>query len=99
MHKGQIILFQTQGGRTKIEVQRANESGLLAADQMAEVFQGNKPTFPKYKNVYDKVFMIDIKTPITLRNTKILTSKDYRTSTTSYITNDSRSDGTSDGTK
>jgi len=39
MDNGQIILFQTQGGETKIEVQLANESVWLTADQMAELFQ------------------------------------------------------------
>ena len=36
MDNGQIILFQTQGGETKIEVRLANESVWLTADQMAE---------------------------------------------------------------
>ena len=39
MNSGQIILFQTQGGETKIEVRLANESGWLTAHQMAEQFQ------------------------------------------------------------
>lgn len=42
MDKGQIILFQTQGGETKIEVRLANESVWLTADQMAELFQRDK---------------------------------------------------------
>ena len=41
MDSGQIILFQTQGGETKIEVRLANESVWLTADQMAELFQCN----------------------------------------------------------
>lgn len=39
MDSGQIIIFKTQGGETKIEVQFANESVWLTADQMAELFQ------------------------------------------------------------
>ena len=39
MDNGQIILFQTHGGETKIEVRLANESVWLTADQMAELFQ------------------------------------------------------------
>ena len=39
MDNGQIILFQMQGGETKIEVRLANESVWLTADQMAELFQ------------------------------------------------------------
>ena len=39
MDKGQIILFQTQGDETKIEVRLANESVWLTTEQMAELFQ------------------------------------------------------------
>ena len=39
MDNGQIILFQTHGGETKIEVRLANEAVWLTADQMAELFQ------------------------------------------------------------
>lgn len=42
MNKGQIILYQTQRGESKIEVRLANESVWLTADQMAELFQRNK---------------------------------------------------------
>ena len=52
MENGQIILFQTQGGVTKIEVRLANESVWLTADQMAELFQRNKSTISRHiKNV------------------------------------------------
>ena len=37
MDSGQIILFQTQVGETKIEVRLANESVWLTADQMNEL--------------------------------------------------------------
>ncbi|WP_438638691.1 virulence RhuM family protein [Muribaculum intestinale] len=51
---GQIILFQTQGGETKIEVRLANESVWLTADQMAELFQRNKSTISRHiKNIYE----------------------------------------------
>ena len=39
MDNGQIILFQTQGGETKIEVRLSNETVWLTADQMAELFR------------------------------------------------------------
>ena len=42
MDNGQIILFQTQEDKTKIEVRLANEFVWLTADQMAELFQLNK---------------------------------------------------------
>ena len=54
MDSGQIILFQTQGGETKIEVRLANESVWLTADQMAELFQRNKSTISRHiKNVLE----------------------------------------------
>ena len=54
MDNGHIILFQTQGGETKIEVRLANESVWLTADQMAELFQRNKSTISRHiKNIYE----------------------------------------------
>lgn len=54
MDTGQIILFQTQGGNTKIEVRLANETVWLTADQMAELFQRNKSTISRHiKNVVE----------------------------------------------
>ncbi len=54
MDKGEIILFQTQGGETKIEVRLAEESVWLTADQMAELFQRNKSTISRHiKNIYE----------------------------------------------
>ena len=43
-NKGQIILYQTQDGESKIEVTLANETVWLTIDQMAELFQRNKST-------------------------------------------------------
>ncbi len=55
MDSGQIILFQTQGGETKIEVRLANESVWLTADQMAELFQRNRSTIQRHiKRIYDE---------------------------------------------
>jgi len=54
MDTGQIILFQTQGGNTKIEVRLANETVWLTADQMAELFQRNKSSISRHiKNVFE----------------------------------------------
>ncbi len=54
MDSGEIILFQTQGGETKIEVRVANESVWLTADQMAELFQRNRSTIQRHiKKIYD----------------------------------------------
>ena len=52
--KGQIILYQTQDGESKIEVTLANETVWLTADQMAELFQRNKSTISRHiKNVFE----------------------------------------------
>lgn len=37
MDNGQIILFQTQGGETKIEVRLAYETAWLTADYLAQI--------------------------------------------------------------
>ena len=49
-----IILFQTQGGETKIEVRLSNETVWLTADQMAELFQRDRSTIQRHiKRIYD----------------------------------------------
>lgn len=53
MDKGQIILYQTQEGESKIEVRLANESVWLTADQMAELFQRDRSTIQRHiKRIY-----------------------------------------------
>lgn len=53
--KGQIILYQTQDGESKIEVTLANETVWLTADQMAELFQRNKSTISRHiKNIFEE---------------------------------------------
>ncbi len=55
MDNGQIILFQTQGGETKIEVRLSNETVWLTADQMAELFQRDRSTIQRHiKRIYDE---------------------------------------------
>ena len=54
MDNGQIILFQTQGGETKIEVRLSNETVWLTADQMAELLQRDRSTIQRHiKKIYD----------------------------------------------
>ena len=54
MDTGQIILYQTQGGESKIEVRLANESVWLTADQMAELFQRDRSTIQRHiKRIYE----------------------------------------------
>lgn len=53
-NKGQIILYQTADGESKIEVTLANETVWLTIDQMAELFQRNKSTISRHiKNVLE----------------------------------------------
>lgn len=55
MDNGQIILFQTQGGETKIEVRLSNETVWLTADQMAELFLRDHSTIQRHiKRTYDE---------------------------------------------
>ena len=54
MDKGQIILYQTSDGESKIEVKLENDTVWLSADQMAELFQRNKSTISRHiKNVLE----------------------------------------------
>ena len=52
--KGNLLLYQTEDGQTKIEVTLANDTVWLTADQMAELFQRNKSTISRHiKNVLE----------------------------------------------
>lgn len=52
--KGQVILYQTEDGQTKLEVQFKDETVWLSLDQMAELFQRDKSTISRHiKNVFD----------------------------------------------
>lgn len=54
MNKGQIILYQTQDGESKIEVTLADDTVWLNLDQMSELFQRNKSTISRHiKNVFE----------------------------------------------
>lgn len=55
MDKGQILLYQTPDGESKIEVRLENDNVWLSADQMAELFQRNKSTISRHiKNVFEE---------------------------------------------
>lgn len=55
MDKGQILLYQTPDGESKIEVRLENDNVWLSAIQMAELFQRNKSTISRHiKNVLDE---------------------------------------------
>ncbi len=53
--KGNILLYQTADGVSKIEVTLCDETVWLNADQMAELFQRNKSTISRHiKNVFEQ---------------------------------------------
>ena len=52
--QGHVILYQTEDGKTKLEVQFKDETVWLSLDQMAELFQRDKSTISRHiKNVFD----------------------------------------------
>ena len=62
-NKGQIILYQTQNGESKIEVTLANETVWLTIDQMAELFQRNKSTISRHiKNILEGGELQEVRT-------------------------------------
>lgn len=53
--RGQILLYQTPDGESRIEVKLQGETVWLTLDQMAELFQRNKSTISRHiKNVFDE---------------------------------------------
>ena len=53
--KGQILLYQTPDGESRIEVRLQGETVWLNQEQMAELFQRNKSTISRHiNNVYEE---------------------------------------------
>mgnify|MGYP000067361355 FL=1 len=53
-NNGNIILYQTEDGKSRIEVTLCNDTVWLTADQMAELFQRNRSTISRHiKNVFE----------------------------------------------
>ena len=51
--KTELIIYQTEDGRTKIDVHMENETVWLSLDQMAELFQRDKSTISRHiKNIF-----------------------------------------------
>ena len=54
-NKGQILLYQTSDGESRIEVRLEGETVWLNLEQMAELFQRNKSTISRHiKNVFEE---------------------------------------------
>ena len=54
-NKGEIIIYQTEDGETKLSVNLQNETVWLSLEQMAELFQRDKSTISRHiKNVFEE---------------------------------------------
>jgi len=54
-NKGEIIIYQTEDGQTKIDVRMEKETVWLSLDKMAELFQRDKSTVSRHiKNVFEE---------------------------------------------
>ena len=54
-NKGEILLYQTPDGESRIEVKLKDETVWLSLDQMSELFQRNKSTISRHiRNVFDE---------------------------------------------
>jgi len=52
---GEIIIYQTEDGLTKIDVNMQNETVWLSLEQMANLFQRGKSTISRHiKNIFDE---------------------------------------------
>ena len=51
----EIIMYQTEDGLTKIDVQMSDETVWLTREQMAELFQRDRSVIGKHiKNIFDE---------------------------------------------
>ena len=54
-NKGEVVIYQTEDGLSKLEVNLQNETVWLSLDQMAELFQRDKSTISRHiKNVFSE---------------------------------------------
>lgn len=54
-NRGQILLYQTPDGESRIEVRMQDETVWLNLEQMSELFQRNKSTISRHiKNVFEE---------------------------------------------
>lgn len=51
---GEMLIYQTEGGLTKIDVNMYDETVWLSIDQMAELFQRDKSAISRHiKNIFE----------------------------------------------
>ena len=59
-NKGELIIYQTEDGLTKIDVRMENETVWLSLEQMAELFQRDKSTISRHiKNVFQEGELVE----------------------------------------
>ena len=52
---GEMLIYQTEDGLTKIDVNMQSETVWLSLDQMADLFQRDKSTISRHiKNIFDE---------------------------------------------
>ena len=55
LNQGNIVIYQTDNGNTKIDVRFVDESVWLTQQQMAELFQSSRTNIVEHiKNIYDE---------------------------------------------
>ena len=60
-NKGQILLYQTPDGESRIEVRLEGKTVWLNLEQMAELFQRNKSTISRHiKNVFEEGSLMNV---------------------------------------
>ena len=53
--QGEIVIYQTENGNTKIDVRMEDETVWLTLDQMSALFQRDKSTISRHiKNIYNE---------------------------------------------
>jgi hypothetical protein len=59
-NKSELIFYQTEDGRTRLEVQLVNESVWLSLNQMTDLFQRDKSVISKHiKNVFEEGELVE----------------------------------------
>ena len=52
---GQVVLYRTEDGRTRVHVRLVRDSAWLNLNQIADLFQRDKSVIPKHiKNIFDE---------------------------------------------
>ena len=52
-NKGEVVIYQTEDGHTKLEVNLQDETVWLSIDQMAELFQRDRSVIGKHiRNIF-----------------------------------------------